>query len=325
MCGRVTHTAQRPQRIAVDRSLGKATGGGEIVTPRPPTGIDVPHLMSNTSIMVYEVVSCRLVRWGVRMFERPLSSPIGASPTCSSKRLKAKVFVAAAATGLLMPSWAMAACTDTFNSAFVNAGAPAANPSPAFAYQNLFPLGVGASLNAVVSTMNTVNTAFLSPSSSFVSAKGGAQPGELGGGVWGRAVVGTVETSSTTTSTVDASKAKGNDFNGNTVPLAPITGTGTCKGSIHEDYFGYQFGFDLVKLNIGGNGGNFHFGLTAGFINSNSKDTTAGAHNLRTLGSTNYDFEVSCGKLQRRHAGSVPRSLRCIHAGQLLRRRPGPA
>ena len=190
---------------------------------------------------------------------------------------------------------ANAACSDTFSSSFVLAGVPLVNPIPAFTYQNVFPLGVGASLNAVVSTMNTVNTAFLSPSSSFVSAKGDAQPSQLGGGVWGRAVVGTVETSSATTSTVDASKAKGNDFSGNIVPHDPVTGTGTCKGTVHEDYFGYQFGFDLANLNIGGNGGNFHFGLTAGFINSNSKDVTDGTHTLKTSGVNIYDYESPPG------------------------------
>ena len=150
-------------------------------------------------------------------------------------------------------------------------------------------------MNALVSTMNIVNTAFLSPSSSFVSAKGDPQAGQLGGGVWGRGVIGTVETNSTTTSTIDASKAKVNDFSKNVVPHAPITGTGTCKGTVHEDYFGYQFGFDLANLNIGGNGGNFHFGLTAGFISSNSKDTTAGAHISKTLSGSTFDFESPPG------------------------------
>ena len=179
---------------------------------------------------------------------------------------------AALGAALLTPSAAMAQCSDTFSTSFVAAGAPPG--SDGFAYQNLFPLGVGASLNAVVSTMNTVNTAFLSPSSSFVSARGGAEPGQLGGGVWGRAVAGFVESKSTTTSTVDASQARTNDFGGNVVPVAPVTGTGKCKGVIEESYFGYQFGFDLAQLNMGGNGGNFHFGLTAGYIASRSKDVT---------------------------------------------------
>ena len=204
------------------------------------------------------------------MFRRALSSPVGAFPT-SKRRLRATLLAAAAATSLLAPSAANAACNDTFDNFYVTAGSPPGG-GPAFSAQNSFPLGVGATMNALVSTMNIVNTAFLSPSSSFVSAKGDPQAGQLGGGVWGRGVIGTVETNSTTTSTIDASKAKVNDFSKNVVPHAPITGTGTCKGTVHEDYFGYQFGFDLANLNIGGNGGNFHFGLTAGFISSNSKE-----------------------------------------------------
>ncbi|MDX2203162.1 MAG: autotransporter outer membrane beta-barrel domain-containing protein [Hyphomicrobiaceae bacterium] len=192
--------------------------------------------------------------------------------------------------GLLMlgavvvaPSGAGAQCTDTFNTAFVLAGTPPGAIVPGFALQNQFPLGVGASLNAVVSTMNTVNTAFLSPSSSFVSARGNAQADQLGGGVWGRAVVGTVETQATTTSTVDNSRARATGFDGLPKPLTPVTGTGTCKGELQETYGGYQFGFDLAKLNIGNNGGNAHFGLTAGYISSHTKDTTPGAVFEKTL------------------------------------------
>ena len=195
----------------------------------------------------------------------------------------------------------MAACSDTFSNAFVRADTnPALNPQPAFAYQNLFPLGVGASLNAVVSTMNTVNTAFLSPSSSFVSAKGDRRAGPAG-----RRGVGTCRRrrrGDQLHNNQHRRHIEGEEqliWPGNAVPVVPITGTGTCKGTIHEDYFGYQFGFDLANLNIGGNGGNFHFGLTAGYISSRSKDVTGAAHNLRTLGIINYDFEVSLGKLQR--------------------------
>jgi hypothetical protein len=189
---------------------------------------------------------------------------------------------------------ATAACTDTFDNVFVTAGSLPGG-GPALSVQNTFPLGVGATMNALVSTMNIVNTAFLAPSSAFVTAKGEPQAGQLGGGVWGRAVVGTVETNSTTTSTIDASKAKVNDFNKNVVPHAPITGTGTCKGTVEEDYVGYQFGFDLAKLNFGGNGGNFHFGLTAGVISSNSKDTTSGARNFKAIGGNTFEFESPPG------------------------------
>jgi hypothetical protein len=215
--------------------------------------------------------------------------------------LKAFVLAGPALAVLGAPSGAMAQCTDTFSDFFVSAGAippSPGNPTPGFAYQNVFPLGVGASLNAVVSTMNTVNTAFLSPSSSFVSARSDAQAGQLGGGVWLRGVAGHVESDATTTSTVDTSKAKGTGFGGVTVPADPITGTGKCKGTISENYFGYQFGFDLASLNMGGNGGNLHFGLTAGYINSKAKDVTAESRYFKPSTSTPnafYDLDSPAG------------------------------
>jgi hypothetical protein len=176
---------------------------------------------------------------------------------------------------------AIAECTDTFNTAFVPAGAPP-GPQLGTPYQHAFPLGVGSSLNAVVSTMNTVNTAFLSPSSAFVSAKGGAEPGQLGGGVWFRTVAGVVETRSTTSGTIDVSKAT-TGTPGAQEPLKAIPGKGTCNGTLKEEYFGYQFGFDLASLNVGGSGGNLHFGFTAGYFDSRSNDTSSGLTTVKTF------------------------------------------
>src|SRR5262249_15826893 len=50
--------------------------------------------------------------------------------------------------------------------------------------------------------------------------------------------------------------------------------TGTCKGELKETYGGYQFGFDLGTLNLGGTGGNLHFGVMAGYFDSRSRDIT---------------------------------------------------
>jgi hypothetical protein len=107
----------------------------------------------------------------------------------------------ALAAAILTPSGASAQCTDTFSYFFKNG----ATNAP---LQYAVPLGVGSSLNALMTTMNTVNTAFLSPSSSFVSARGGAQADQLGGGVWGRAVTGTVDSQATTTAKIDFAYAK---------------------------------------------------------------------------------------------------------------------
>jgi hypothetical protein len=172
---------------------------------------------------------------------------------------------AAFAANLVSASSSYAGCTDTFSTYWLSSP-----PSP---FQNAFPLGVGSSVNALISTMNTVNTAFLSPSSSFVSARGGADAGQLGGGVWGRAVIGSVDSKSTTTSTIDTSQARQWLFTEPKVDgLPPVTGKGTCEGKLSETYAGYQFGFDLAKLNIGASGANFHVGLTAGYFSSQTED-----------------------------------------------------
>ena len=96
----------------------------------------------------------------------------------------------------------------------------------------------------------------------------------MSGGGWARAVGGVVETRTDTAGTVDTSKAFGTNFNGQPVPLDPVTGKGTCRGQVKETYAGYQFGFDVGSLNVGGSGGNIHFGVMGGYFDSRSKDTT---------------------------------------------------
>jgi hypothetical protein len=195
----------------------------------------------------------------------------------------------ALAAAILTPSGASAQCTDTFSYFFKNG----ATNAP---LQYAVPLGVGSSLNALMTTMNTVNTAFLSPSSSFVSARGGAQADQLGGGVWGRAVTGTVDSQATTTAKIDFAYAKITfieplptpHFETGKLPASVIdpslqAGTGTCKGKLNENYSGYQFGFDLARLNAGGEGANFHLGVTAGLFDSKTKDTTAANSYTKTF------------------------------------------
>jgi hypothetical protein len=254
-----------------------------------------------------------------------------ASFKCSPHRkptgwLRASFLASALAASLLAPSAVQAGCTDTFkyyfkpdpippgfvdvppfkgNTFFTPGGMP---------LQHAVPLGVGASLNALMSTMNTVNTAFLSPSSAFISAPGGAEPNKFGGGVWGRSVTGEVETKSATTAKIDALSAS-------VVFVNPVTGKGTrnisdgfegflpdadeikkgsstCEGSLKEQYYGYQFGYDLAMLNLGGGGANIHLGLTAGYFGSKAKDTTPGSIFSKPLdGGGSVDLTVPEGTL----------------------------
>jgi Autotransporter beta-domain len=213
----------------------------------------------------------------------------------------------AGAASLMMASTAQAGCTDTFQYYFEVKADPAASPPipavPPTPLQHAVPLGVGSSLNALMSTMKTVNTAFLSPSSAFVWARGGAAPEQLGGGVWGRTVAGAVDSTSKTTAKLDLAQTTILvEFNGKLVPqnlnasfIDPglTRGTGVCEGKLHEDYYGYQFGFDLAKFNIGGEGANVHIGLTAGYFNSKTKDTTAANEYTKQAGFFEFDPTVS--------------------------------
>jgi opacity protein-like surface antigen len=172
---------------------------------------------------------------------------------------------AALALGLFGSSGAWAQCTDNFNFRANNV------PSPGqFAPVSvLAPLGTGSSLSAFISTINSVNTAFLTNTSAFVSAPGGAQPDQQGGGVWGRVIAGTAETKTSSTGTIDVSA----------LGLTPDTGRQTCHTTTRQDYAGYQVGHDISVLNGGGTGANWHWGVTAGYFEAKTKDKTpAGAY-----------------------------------------------
>jgi len=54
----------------------------------------------------------------------------------------------------------------------------------------------------------------------------------------------------------------------------PATGQEHCRTQTRQDYVGVQFGYDLAKLNMGGAGANFHFGVTGGYLEARTKDTT---------------------------------------------------
>ena len=66
-------------------------------------------------------------------------------------------------------SGAWAQCTDNFN--YVPQSSRCAGSA-----QNAFPLGRGASIPAFLSTINTINTAFLTQTTAFVSAPGNPLP-----------------------------------------------------------------------------------------------------------------------------------------------------
>lgn len=166
--------------------------------------------------------------------------------------IKGLVSFGALMAGLLASSGAYAACTD---------------PS---GISSLLPFGTGGGVNALVSMIGTANTAFLTNTSAFVSAPGGVAPDTQGGGVWSRAVTGTVQTESNSTFTGNVSL--------NLTPLAyppsgysaSVSGSANCHTQVTEDFSGWQVGRDISILDH--DGINFHTGVTAGYIQSNGKD-----------------------------------------------------
>jgi len=166
---------------------------------------------------------------------------------------------AALATMLSASSGAWAQCADNFPVIGIINGQ--AKP-----WQNLLPLGTGSSLNALSATINTVNTAFLTTTSAFVNAPANPRPDQEGGGVWGRAVAGSLDGNFTSTGVLGEPPG----------PFAQFSGVGrqTCNTSVHETYTGYQVGADISILNKGGSGENWHWGITGGAFETKMRDTT---------------------------------------------------
>jgi hypothetical protein len=103
-----------------------------------------------------------------------------------------------------------------------------------------------------------------------VSAPGGAQADQTGGGAWARGIAGSVDSKSDSTSTADFTKTAG--------IFAPKvflpTGSLQCHQENKQDYAGFQFGADLAKLNLGGTGVNWHLGITGGSFYARAEEQT---------------------------------------------------
>lgn len=167
---------------------------------------------------------------------------------------------AALLAGMVAAPSAWAQCTDNFNVALVANG-------QIQAAQNAFPLGKGASIPAFLSTINTINTAFLTQTTAFVSAPGNPAPDQQGSGVWARTIAGSVDVDTHSTGTLNTAG-----------PLPGVANTGAqrCNSTSRQDYWAYQLGHDISILNGGASGVNWHFGVTAGYFTANTKDITGG-------------------------------------------------
>ncbi|MFD2184275.1 outer membrane beta-barrel protein [Rhodoplanes azumiensis] len=157
------------------------------------------------------------------------------------------------------------------------AQAQCTNTSGGFATELLAavtPAARGAAINSLVSVLNTSTSVYQAQTgSAFVSSPANPPPGENGGGVWGRALGGSVETKNSSTTNLTGT-FRGGAFSGGIA----------CDTETRQDFVGYQVGRDIAKLNW--NGWNVHMGATAGYMSSRARDKTSDPVTPATFSST---------------------------------------
>jgi outer membrane autotransporter protein len=149
----------------------------------------------------------------------------------------------------------------------VGTGAAAALGQAPF---NITGVAQGAAVSTLISSINTLNTAFLTQSTAFVGAPGNPRPDQEGGGVWARGIGGDINTKNTTTSNY-------------TVSGLPVSGGITCNTETNLRFAGAQVGSDMARLNW--NGWNIHIGSMVGYVGAKGRDTS-GVGPLNPLGGT---------------------------------------
>jgi opacity protein-like surface antigen len=184
--------------------------------------------------------------------------PSGICAALSVKATRMRTSIAGVgALALLLLSGATAQAQCTVNGLTgLNAQAPVVAQAAGMAVAN-----VSASVGTLITSINSVNTAFLTQSSAFVGSPPNPQPDQTGGGVWVRGVGGHLSSSTTAT-------ASNIDFGG------AQPGSITCNTRTLEDFAGVQVGTDIAKLNV--NGWNLHIGSTVGYLGAKTQDATAG-------------------------------------------------
>ncbi len=194
------------------------------------------------------------------------------------RRLRKGVAAGGAALALaaLGSSSAWANCSDNF----------AVGGVPLPGLTALLPFGQGGSVNSLVSVINTVNTSFLTNTSAFVSAPGGPRPDQQGSGVWIRGIAGSSDTNNTGVTTIPSVFNPPSPF----APAVPVTGAQTCNTTTRLDFKGFQVGHDISILNGGGSGANWHWGVTAGYMEARAKDVSSGPPAPTFRGDTEVPF-----------------------------------
>ncbi len=182
----------------------------------------------------------------------------GICPTKLANPIKIRSSVLGAGAFVLVlfsGSAAQAQCTSVGLNG-LNAAAPIVAQATGMAVAN-----VSASVGTLITSINSVNTAFLTQSSAFVGSPANPQPDQLGGGVWARGVGGHLGAGTTATA-------------GNINFGTPQQGSIACNTRTLQDFAGIQIGTDFARLNV--NGWNLHAGSTVGYLGSRTQDATPG-------------------------------------------------
>lgn len=164
-------------------------------------------------------------------------------------RFKTLLGAVAAVMAVSASSSAIAQCVGTGDAAALGA-----------APFNLAGIAQGAAVSSLISSINTLNTAFLTQSTAFIGAPGNPRPNQEGGGVWARGIGGEITTKNTTTSTYNVSGL-------------PVSGGISCDTKTRLDFAGTQVGTDMATLNW--NGWNLHIGSMVGYVGAKGRDISA--------------------------------------------------
>src|ERR1700720_754334 len=181
----------------------------------------------------------------------------GIRPKALARSVKTKSPILGAGSLVLLfsASAAQAQCTSVGLNG-LNTTAPVVAQAAGMAVAN-----VSASVGALVTSINSANTAFLTQSSAFIGSPANPQPDQQGGGVWARGVGGHLSAGTTATA-------------GNINFGTPQQGSITCNTRTLEDFAGVQIGTGFARLNV--NGWNLHAGSTIGYLGSKTQDATPG-------------------------------------------------
>jgi opacity protein-like surface antigen len=163
---------------------------------------------------------------------------------------------------ILMPVSAVALVTGAPSAAYAQCVGNVNNPFAAFAGA---ATSVVTAINGATSVIGTINTTFSTSGSAFLSPTPNSAPDQQSGGVWTRAVGGTVDTKSDAnfglSLKVTPPPAAGPSF--------PVSISASCRLDVKQNFEGFEAGHDIAVLNIGNS--DWHFGALAGYVGAKAE------------------------------------------------------